>query len=62
MSTTFRVEKTRQFGGQILPSIFKKAKIFAAQKSISMNTLYERAILEYIENHKDEQDAVYERD
>ena len=54
MNTENYVEKPRQFGGQILPSVFKEAKIFAAKKGISMNTFYEKAILEYIENHSKE--------
>lgn len=48
-------KQTKKFSGEIELSIFKRAKLFAVEKGITQNKLYELAIVEYTENHKEEE-------
>jgi hypothetical protein len=45
----------QKFAGEIPLAVFKKAKLFAVEKGITQNKLYEEAIVEYTEKHKDEE-------
>ncbi len=36
-------------------AVFKRAKLFAVEKGITQNKLYELAIVEYTEKHKEEE-------
>lgn len=48
-------KQTKKFAGEIALSVFKKAKLFSVEKGITQNKLYELAIVEYTEKHKDEE-------
>lgn len=45
----------QKFAGEIPLAVFRKAKLFAVEKGITQNKLYELAIVEYTENHKEEE-------
>ncbi len=47
-------KQKKKFAGEIAMKIFRMAKLFAVEKGITQNKLYELAISEYIERHKED--------